>query len=311
MNSGNFMSTATDERGVTSSFDYNTLTGVLNYTEDGNGSRTKYIYNTLNDRLTTVYNDKNKNGVKDSNEEANTYTYSKGMLSSIGHNGFNYTFTSDEFGNIISTKAANNTLATNEYAEYNGRLLKTTYGNSDYTENTYDSLGRLKYVKNNGLPSYEWNYNDNNQVTKYIDYENTKSGYTVTYDAEGNIIRTVTNGGMTILPSYDEDGYVTGSQYSFKDKTLTYTTTFDENNVMSSYTLPSAVVITPTYDDLGRLTSRIMKNGNTVLTNETYSYYPGQGGENAATSMIQSYGAYSYTYDKMCIRDSSRSVLLS
>ena len=61
-----------------------------------------------------------------------SYDDSQTRLTGITHNGFNYNFTYDVFGNVLTTKAAGTTLMTNTYGAGNGLLTKSTYGNGDY-----------------------------------------------------------------------------------------------------------------------------------------------------------------------------------
>ena len=53
-----------------------------------------------------------------------------------------YTLTYDVWGNVLSVKAGNYTLATYEYAANNGKLLELTYGNDDF-----EDRGSLKMKK--------------------------------------------------------------------------------------------------------------------------------------------------------------------
>ena len=98
---GNYPVSLTDCRGNTVTYNYSADTGLLNKITDPLNNRVIYSYNTNNGRLTSVYFDSNKNGSLDTGESAVSYTYSKGLLSSISHNDFSYNFTYDLFGNPL------------------------------------------------------------------------------------------------------------------------------------------------------------------------------------------------------------------
>ncbi len=66
-----------------------------------------------------------------------------------------------DFGGLLNTKVAGTTLMKNTYQSNNGTLQKSTYGNGDYKEYSYDSVGRTTLVKNNGSNAYYWRYNAN------------------------------------------------------------------------------------------------------------------------------------------------------
>ena len=78
------------------------------------------------------------------------YTYDKGNLSSVQrtNNGKSqiYSFTYDNFGNMLTAAVGGRTLSTNTYLYGTGLLNQQTYGNGDVVSYTYDKLGRTKTV---------------------------------------------------------------------------------------------------------------------------------------------------------------------
>ena len=115
------------------------------------------------------------------------YKYSKGALSQIirdaGQNStadsMTYSFTYDSFGNTTSVKVGTYTLATYQYESYNGKLIKTTYGNGDYVQNVYDEFDRLVGIKVNGVSKYTYSYNGNGDIVRIEDVD---SGITEWYN---------------------------------------------------------------------------------------------------------------------------------
>ena len=76
------------------------------------------------------------------------YTYDKGNLSSVQRtNNFksqSYSFTYDNFGNMLTAAVGGRTLSTNTYLYGTGLLNQQTYGNGAVVSYTYDKLGRTK-----------------------------------------------------------------------------------------------------------------------------------------------------------------------
>ena len=98
----------------------------------------------------------------------NIYTYTKDRLAGIEHNGFNYGFTYDVFGNTTAVSIAGNQVISYEYEAQNGKLLKTIYANGDEIRYTYDTQDRfsISYLKPAGsseqrLNSYIYNKEGN------------------------------------------------------------------------------------------------------------------------------------------------------
>lgn len=100
---------------------------------------------------------------------SNTYGYTGDRLTSITHNGFNYSFTYDNFGNRLSTKVGSQTLMTDTYGANNGLLTKSTYGNGNYVENIYDRYDRVTGIKHNGVQKFGYEYNADGLVSRHTD----------------------------------------------------------------------------------------------------------------------------------------------
>ena len=100
-----------------------------------------------------------------------------------------YTFTYDAFGNTTESKAGDNTLATYEYGENNGKLEKITYSNGFSVEYFYNSIEKVAEV---------WYTNDEGERTLAYEYE---------YDVYGNLNKFVDNlSGITSVYIHRPDG---------------------------------------------------------------------------------------------------------
>ena len=73
--------------------------------------------------------------------------YHKKRLTKITHNGFDYTFAYDGFGNRKSVPIAGKAAVSHDYEAKNGNLLKSTYANGWEVAYTYDNLDRVTEVK--------------------------------------------------------------------------------------------------------------------------------------------------------------------
>ena len=145
---GNELLSVTDMLNGTTSYTFDATTKLLSAVEDANSHRTGYIYDSRY-RIQKIYNDKDSDGVADSNEESVLYSYTMNELSGIQTATTGYTLQHDPFGNLKSVKAGNQTLASYIYGSYNGKIQRITYGNGNYEEYTYDHLDRVKTVKYN------------------------------------------------------------------------------------------------------------------------------------------------------------------
>ena len=65
----------------------------------------------------------------------------------ITHNGFDYTFAYDGFGNRKSVSIAGKAAVSHDYKAKNGNLFKSTYANGWEVTYTYDNLDRVTEVK--------------------------------------------------------------------------------------------------------------------------------------------------------------------
>ena len=155
---------------------YDNLQKVIYDTENTENS-VNYTYDTSN-RVKTV------SQKRDSTNTATVqYNYTNSQLSSINHNGFNYSFNYNNFGSILSTKVGNKALITNTYGQndYNQSnnvtvlpyyLIKSTYGNGDYVEYDYDKFGRVTGEKVNGEATFTYTYTTSGSLYMTKDVKN-------------------------------------------------------------------------------------------------------------------------------------------
>ena len=301
---GNYLASLTDSRGHKTTYDYSANTGLLNKVTDLLNNSVIYRYNAKNQRLTTVYYDKNNSNTLDTGESSVAYAYSKGRLSAITHNDFKYNFLYDVFGNLLSTKVGNIALSTNTYGANNGNLTKTVYGNGCAVEFEYDNLDRITAQKIDGTVAYRWYYDNNGNIDRMLDVINNIS-YVYEYDLTGRLVRSYSTKGTSKLLStenqYDDQNRIKSATYILPNNAKQrYSYSYSSDNLITGVSLPASSGLSYSYDDLNRRTLRRIAGQNVTTQVETYSYYsPGQ---YAATNLVNKItyadnSTLSYTYN--------------
>ena len=258
-----------DSLGNLTAYNY-TSRGLLNYVVNANNHRTQYVYD-LGGKLEEIYADNNKNGIHDSSEAGVNYTYNaKNYLTEIYNGATTYHFVYDNYGNVTSVTIGSNTtpLVSYAYANYNGKLLSTTYADGTVISNTYDNLSRIKSVSYNGVVAYTVTYDGDSNIDSYTDCA-TGRVYRYEYDALGREIRyfVTLNGSelFTAEKSYDSSGRSVGYRYSIGSVgSRTSSNTYDQYNRLSQETTAGGDTVSYVYDGFGRVISK---------TEGNYTYY--------------------------------------
>ena len=264
---GNQLASVTDALGNTTTYGYDTQTGVLNWVQapgQTDTTRTNYTYDS---RFRTT-------GVSQGSAQVG-YAYSGELLDAISSaSGTEYSFDYGAFDLVNSVQVGQRTLISHTYStDANRNLTQSTYGNGDSVSYTYDSLGRTtgKSYENGDTVDYIYDNNGNLGILKdsatgrntqyfydfqdrLMRYEESGQGYSNAvhwgYDDENNLSsQTQTLNGNTYTTQYSYD----------KDNRLTKTTA---GNVSAGYT----------YDAYGRMTGIVTKNGDSTVLNSTISY---------------------------------------
>ena len=160
--SGSYVGTVKDPFGYTTTYTYNQNKGLLTTLTNAKSVETNYTYNSTNDYLTKVQ----------TGSSTVTYTYGSGRLSSLTHNttttagsgNVTYGLTYNTYGTRTGVTVGSQDLVTYTYKSYNGDLSKTTYGNGQYSQPGYDSLGRITSMKYDETMAYRYYYGTTGQV---------------------------------------------------------------------------------------------------------------------------------------------------
>ena len=296
---GAFASTTTDQDGQTESYVYDNSKGTLTSYTDKKGNVINYTYDANTDAVTSV-----SQTLSNGQTIQNNYTYNKYLLNTISHNGFNYSFVYDNFGNITQTKVGSQVLCTNTYGtNNNGDLKRVTYGNGDYADYAYDEYGNMTSISQNGTKNFTWNYDSTGNLYSHEDLVNNQR-FLYTYDSTGRLVRqSVLNGSKKRIYDaeygYDMNNNVSKFTSSAGGVSMTEKFDYGKDNLASKYTYPSGKTATYSYDSILRR-NRTVINTTTPIDHQ-YVYWMSDRGNNSRTTKIGwehiSEYIYGYTYD--------------
>lgn len=248
-------------------------------------------------------------------EVENKYYYdSADRLNKITHNGFDYTFERDGYGNTTVINAGTRNLIKNIFYTGNGNLWHSDYGNGLVLLYDYDAYDRVKSVKKNGSLAYEYLYDARGNLAKITDKTSGSDvATTFSYDIGDNLTKQSSTDGSAIQYSYDNMNRSTNTTYTFANQTKQSSYKYAVDNLKDTSTLLNEEIISHTYDplyretatsihlpDMGKPTLSVKRSfvsdpsskATTTLidtyTNERYSL-----AEDSTTTLSQ----YQYTYD--------------
>ena len=180
-------------------------------------------------------------------------------LKKITHNGFDYEFTYDKWGNVTSTSAGGHALSTNTYALTDGNLTKTTYGNGDYIEYTYDKYDRVTAKKVNGTVTEEYIYNNKGQTARCIDRAANLT-YEYSYDLIGRLTEVRRSDSVSFSYQYDDLNRLKQKTFYINGEKHYQKYTYIQDSLLYAADFSSGASILRVYDNLNRIT-----NLNTLL----------------------------------------------
>jgi len=301
---GNYITSVTDSRGNTATYDYNSTYGRLNtFRAPGEtiGEATTYTYDATTDRVASV------SKTVDGKTYTNSYTYDLDRLTKITHNSFDYEFTYDSFGNPYQVKVAGTTLITNAYQGNNGLLDTATYGNGAVVKYEYDNYHRVIAKKVNTVLKFEYTYDNQGNLSSVIDHAgSTAVTYSYFYDFMNRLTKVVGSNSHNMLFTFDSFGrmdsltnVVDGTPYKNE---YTYGDQYVPGQIPGQiYTvkLNGATQLSYAFDQLARLSTRMINGANNYQT--SYTYLDGSG-TNSTTTLLASMtngsnAAFNYTYD--------------
>jgi YD repeat-containing protein len=208
--------------------DYNEDNGLLEAVSSGS-SEVDYTYNAMG-ALAAVSQATDAN-----NTIANSYSYDNDRLTTINHNGFNYTFEYDAFGNVTNVKVGTQSLVSYTYGTgaNRNRIASITYGNGQTVTYAYDNDNNVTGVSYDGSATYRYTYTySDGKLASYTDYANNTvttyndNGYEVrTNDAASTLIySSSTNSDGDTVKSFGTNQYTYNAAVSNYDGVSGYTT---------------------------------------------------------------------------------------
>lgn len=260
---GNYMTSSSDQRGKTTTYDINGTTGLTNSVTDPKGNKTSYVYDSNDYSLKTVSAQSSAGTIQ------NSYDYDEAnRLSSIAHNGFAYNFFYDAFGQATGVKVGSQNLITHSYATGNGNLLSSTYGNGYKIGYGYDAFDRMTSISKNGAAAYQYDYDARGNLARVTDSTNSTSKVTeLFYDVGDRLIRKSFGNDTEIKYSYDNMDRAVGQSYRFAGQTRGASFIYKEDNRKDKTKLLSGGEMGFDYDTLNRIgtTKLLPKAGGPTL----------------------------------------------
>jgi len=260
---GNYVAKKKDALGNEVSYTINVLNGLVGSVKDPLGRTVTNNYK-YDDSLASVSTTVGGQAV------SNSYTYENDRLKTITHNGFDYTFVYDTFGNVTHVNVGTTTLITNTYQASTGRLNSFVYGNGDTVEYVFDSFDRITGVKVDGILRTTYDYGANGVVGRVNDVLSGKSTRYI-YDFANRLVRVEESNGNSVAFGYDANNNASTFIDTVNGTTYTTSYTYDKDNRPTLVTSPKANTTGYVYDVLGRLTSKKWKVG-AMEYSTTYTY---------------------------------------
>ena len=179
-------------------------------------------------------------------------------LTKITHNGFDYTFAYDGFGNRKSVSIAGKAAVSHDYEAKNGNILKSTYANGWEVAYTYDNLDRVTEVKaSKDGTSYtigRYIYDKLGRVARFVDGQVSGKSFTYGYDLTDRLCEAVFDDGTAYRYTYDANDCLIKEVQTTPDGVRTVTRGYDADSRETAVACGSAR-IEKTFDKLGRLSS--------------------------------------------------------
>ena len=297
----NHVASVTDAEENTVEYSWNLKKDILNSMKDANGNVLSYAYDDLK-RLTEVSQSATVNGAKKT--VSNTYKYNDERLSSITHNGFDYGFVYDGFGNTSAVSIAGTEVIGHKYASRNGNLTKTTYGNGAYIRYVYDAQDRVKesYYSDSSsggealLDSYV--YDKQGNLVQVTNHPSGKT-YHLSYDFLDRLMRTRDEEGNLCEYKYDANNQMTRMRHTHTTASGNTYYTYDKDGREATVRAASTATRTTSYDSLGRVKNQQWADADgTVFDSVSYSY-PSSGDNCSTRPNVMKLGSrkLTYTYD--------------
>ena len=157
----------------------------------------------------------------------NNFTYTSKMENSSVYNSrSNYKYTYDDFGKLHTIKVNDVLYCTNEYSNNSNDinhnvLTKQTFEDGTVKEYVYDNEDNIIGMKQNNEQINEFKYNERNQVSEFIDYQEEDT-YHFDYLNDGKMKKMVKSGKGSVIYGYDNLGNLQKSSLNIEGINKSY-----------------------------------------------------------------------------------------
>lgn len=293
---GQYMTSITGPEGRTLTYEWDVNKGQLLKAKNADGNEISYNYDTAG-RITKVTGEARLFG--NAVDMSVQYTYTNDRLAKIHHNGFDYGFTYDGFGNRKGVTIAGTTVISQTYGAKNGLLAKAVYGNGWEISYTYDSLDRVTAVTakkdSNSYTLCSYIYDKQGHLARILDGQDSKQSCTYGYDLTDRLCEAVYDNGNAFRYTYDANDCLVKEELITADGTRTVSRTYDADSRETKFACGTANAVMA-YDKIGRL-STVKRHGGKYTT--TYTYKTGKDGGQTGqlTKVTNGSNTYEYQYD--------------
>ena len=274
-----FVTSITDTNLRKTSFENDTITGLLTKIIAPNNQTTEYTYNERKQLISVTIGDR-----------VVSYDYNNNMISKISKGNIVYNFNYDDFMNLKSVYIGDSIkLIENEYEENNGNIISSVYGNNQKISFNHDAFDRLSEIHRMDN-DYYYKYDNNGNLSKISDGNNIIKYY---YDLCNRLYRYI-DGVFKINYTYDNNNNVKLKKYIMSDNEHTVENVFDEDDGITKVLFDDKE-INYQYDDLGRLSTKILPNNSKI----SYNYFSnGKRATNLISCLKTDKNEFNYTYDE-------------
>ena len=259
---GRYLTSMKDQLGNESHFEYDSNRGLTLKEIDAKGNTTNYEYDSKTDNLQKITR---QVGEK---EYSNAYTYENDNIKTITHNGTQYSYNYDGFGNVKDIYIGNQLMKTTKYGAKNGNIEEIIYGNSQNVKYQYDRFNRVvKKEKITGNIEYVY---DSRSNLKTVTDNSIGVTTNYTYDLADRVTCIDYSNNFKINYEYDLNNNINQVKYSYDNSDYTISYNFDGDNNLNSLSFDDTIQ-TNSYDRLLRITSKNLNNdGGTYKTEFKY-----------------------------------------
>jgi RHS repeat-associated protein len=170
---GNYAAASTNFDGIETLFGFNAANGQKESEQLGTLTPLQNFYDASGALVAVT---QAVEGLSNGTGFTNYYNYSKDRLVGISHNGVNYEFTYDAYGNALASKLDGTALWTNTYANpAKGDVGTLVYANGDTVTYTYVN-GKIAAISYDGgaQTAFEYEHDSNGNISKITDNINDR-----------------------------------------------------------------------------------------------------------------------------------------